>query len=144
MGAIMGWRLFGRPRLSMGDVMTWLGAERPADIHRQRARAEAAIAAHPHDPLAHIALATALIAAVRSGVTDDRDEDAALAIHAARRALALKPREPMVRALAAVAIAHENEVEARGLVETINRRELQAVPRLVEALQDGLRRPAPQ
>lgn len=113
----------------------------PKSLARLRRDAELAVHERPRDPLAHAALACALVAAVRAGLTDDLDEDAALAEAAAVQALHLAPRDPSIMVLCAPALAFRDGEAAADLIKAASKSLNRLPPSLHLAAVEGAVRP---
>lgn len=113
----------------------------PRSLARLRQEAELAVHERPRDPMAHTALACALVASIRAGVTDDLDEDATLAEAAASQALHLAPRNPDVMALCAPALAFRDAASAEDLIRAAGK-SLRKLPQSLHlAAREGAVRP---
>jgi hypothetical protein len=131
------------PRMTLRAAPSWFGEERPERLAAMRVTAEKARRKRPKDPWAHAAFATALIAGVRAGLTDDLHEDALAALEAAERALALAPADPHIMALAAPALAQDDPPRAAELFAAAKRKLGNRLSEeLGRAAREGARRPS--
>lgn len=135
-------RRWGTPRYAIKDIVHWFAKTDPDELAELRTGAEAAQRRRPKDSAAHAAVAAALIASVRAGVTDDLDEDAVQAIAAAEQALALAPRDPFVKAIAAPALVYDDPERALDLLAAARLKLGSRLPfALARAAEEGPRRP---
>jgi len=114
----------------------------PKSLDRLRREAELAVHERPRDPIAHTALACALVAAIRAGLTDDLDEDATLAEAAAAQALHLAPGNGAVMALCAPALAFRDASAAADLIESAGKFRAKLPASLHLAAVEGAVRPS--
>lgn len=129
--------------VNLRGALNWFGEARPELLDAMRERAGRARRRKPKDAWAHAAFASALIASVRAGLTDDLHEDAIAAHEAAEKALALAPKNPSIMALAAPALALEDPQRAATLIQQAKRKLGRRIPAaLAKAAEEGARRPA--
>ena len=129
--------------MKLRAAASWFGEDEPDRLAAMRITAEKARRKRPRDPWAHAAFATALVAGVRAGLTDDLHEDALAALEAAETALALAPADPHIMALAAPALAQDDPPRAAELYAQAKRKLGSRLPdQLSRAAKEGARRPA--
>lgn len=130
------------PSMKLRSATGWFAEEQPDRLAAMRAVAEKARRKRPRDAWAHAAFATALLAGVRAGHTDDLHEDALDALDAAEKALALAPADPYIMALAAPALAKDDPLRAAELFAQARRKLGARLPEtLARAATEGARRP---
>jgi len=130
------------PSMRLRAAMSWFAEERPEKLTAMRLAAEKARRKRPKDPWAHAAFATALVAGVRAGHTDDLHEDALAALESAETALTLAPADPYIMALAAPALVRDDPPRAAELFAKARRKLGARLPEtLAQAAAEGARRP---
>lgn len=131
------------PSMKLRAATGWFSEQRADRLTAMRVTAEKARRKRPRDAWAHAAFATALVAGVRAGLTDDLHEDALAALEAAERALTLAPSDPYIMALAAPALVRDDPPRAAELFAKARRKLGSRLPdTLAKAAQEGARRPA--
>jgi len=123
-------------------ALTWFEPLSYDELGTLRQSADIARHTQPRNAKAHAAFAAASIAAVRAGFTDDLDEDVSVARAAAETALGLAPKEPLVMALSAPALAALDPDRAKSLLADARRKLGGRIPAsLLKAAEEGARRP---
>jgi hypothetical protein len=130
------------PSMKLRAATGWFAEERPEKLTAMRLAADKARRKRPKDAWAHAAFATALVAGVRAGHTDDLHEDALAALQSAETALTLAPADPYIMALAAPALVRDDPPRAAELFAKARRKLGTRLPdTLVRAAVEGARRP---
>jgi hypothetical protein len=144
---IMGPRRAPRSRVAKTPIdltaaLGWFDCMSCEELGALRHSADIARHLQPKNASAHAAFAAASIAAVRAGYTDDLDEDVSAARSAAMLALGLAPKEPLIMALSAPALAGDDPSRAEALMTAARRKLGKKLPAsLIKAAEEGARRP---
>ena len=130
------------PPLDLTHALGWFESLSCDELGTLRQSTDIARHTQPRNAKAHAAFAAASIAAVRAGFTDDLDEDVSVARAAAETALGLAPKEPLVMALSAPALADLDPDRAKSLLADAQRELGGRIPAsLLKAAEEGAKRP---